>query len=294
MGDPNALLNSDLSVESDGDSVDEYQLRKIHEDKVRLECSTLKMVAFAVGMAYAQKEHVTADDIPAVVRSILERVESLRKMVLSVFLNIDQDDKNYNLIFNSITASMMDVVFEEFKWQKILNNTESLSYPLIGKIIDEVGKIKHVHNATEYPTETLDVTRKLSALEITPKVWGLVNLFDFFCPENDRPTMIMKLVQQIAGIAEWYTDLLTPPDSPIFAKKAILQRTYKITVGIFCEVYKHESMKKTLELKTLPDLERGLLLERSTQGLPYDHVLERFSEAMQLMYEQTNLILEQL
>lgn len=292
--DPSVLQNLDASLDDDSSivEVDEDELRRIAGAEARRRCAGLKLASRIVGVATANSADL---DDAGVLRSMAEfmrRLSSLRQVALSV-IGADKDSPDFPSVFNAVTNAMLDVATEEWKWSRLApGQTRQLPSGIIAKLLDVTIKAQPERFDHDLAGGDMATARRLCVLEAIPKLYGLVNLFDYY--QTNPATMVGRLMRAVVEHAEFHANLMATPSSPAFAERAILQRMYGISSGLMCEVYKAAAYRDVMRLREMPELDRSIVIGQYERlgGMKYDHVLEQHRTVMDRMLDTANLILE--
>lgn len=289
--DPSALMNLDSSFDDGSEvvQVGEDELRRIAGGEFRRKCAALKLASRIVGLAAAGREGVDDADVLRSMEVLLARMDALRKTTLAV-VGVRRDSPDYTAAFNAVTNTVMDVLTEEWKWARVTDGAKPFAVEALGKLLDmAVG-----HGPMYLPADDsgdLKTIRRLCVMESIPKVWGLVNTFDYYQPK--REPMVSRLLRAISEEAEAHAGLLYSDASPTFGIRSIVQRMYGVSTGLMCEVYKEVATRDVARLRSMPDLDRSVYLMGVEQtGLKYEHIIHRHREAMNRTLDTTKLILE--
>lgn len=288
---PSALMNLDSSLGDESEVVraGEDELRRIAGAEVRRKCAALKLASRIVGIAAAGREGVDDADVLRSMEVLVARMNALRKTALKV-VGVQRESQDYTAAFNAVTGAVMDVLTEEWKWARVGEGGKPFAVEALGKLLDmAVG-----HGPMYLPADDsgdLKTVRRLCVMEAIPKVWGLVNMFDYYQPQ--REPMVSRLARAVSEQAEAHAGLLYSDASPTFGIRAIVQRMYGVSTGLMCEVYKEIAARDVARLRSMPELDRSVYLMGVEQtGLKYDHIIQRHREVMDRTLETTKLILE--
>jgi len=295
--DPAALQNLDASLNDDSAivEVDSDDLRRIASAEVRRRCASLKLASRIVGIATAMSAEL--NDEEQLLRSmteIMQRLSSLRQVGLAV-VGAEKDSPDFPSVFNAVTNVMLDVVTEEWKWRRIdPGKAHILSPAIVAKLFDAIVKMQPERfEQFEHDSVGVDIAtaRRLCILEAIPRLYGLVNLFDYY---QNHDAIVFRLLRAVVEQAEKYASRIMPASAPAFAEQAILQRMYGVSVGLMCEVYKAEAYRDVSRLREMPELDRSIVIAQYEHlgGMKYDHVIDRHQAAMDRMLDIANLILE--
>jgi len=291
MFDPAVLAGVEASL-GDGSEVvpaGEDELRKIAGGEVRRVCASLKLASRIVGMAAAERG---AGDDAHVLRSMelmVRRLGAVRKRALAL-VGVTPESPDYGATFNVLTGVVLDALTEEWKWGRLGEGAAPLPVEAIGKLLEMASSHGPVYmpQADEGDVKTV---RRLCVMEAMPKVWGLVNLFDYYQPQ--REAMVGKLLKAVSEQAEACAGKLTSEASPTFGVRAIVQRAYGVSAGLMCEVYKEAARRDVAALRAMPELERSVhLASLESIGMKYDHIIERHRTVMERMLDTAHLVLE--
>lgn len=292
--DPAALHNMSASLDDDSSvvEVDQEELRRIGNAEARRRCGSLKLAARIVGVATASGVDVSDAEILQSMQTILARLSSLRDIGLSV-VKADRSSQDFPAIFNSVTSAMLDVVTEEWKWGRLPDGgVRALSGELVEKLLEGAVKISPERFDPAQVGLELSTVRRLAVLEALPKLYGLVNMFDYFQASPQK--MVQRLLSSVVQLAEFHAGLMTDEALPEFARCSILQRMYGVSAGLMCEVFKAEAVVDVTRLRDLAPDDRSFAVAQYERlgGMQFDHVLARHREVMDRMLDTANLILE--
>jgi len=288
---PSALMNLDSSLGDESEVVraGEDELRRIAGAEVRRKCAALKLASRIVGIAAAGREGVDDADVLLSMEVLVARMNALRKTALKV-VGVQRESQDYTAAFNAVTGAVMDVLTEEWKWARVGEGGKPFAVEALGKLLDMAAG----HGPMYLPADDsgdLKTVRRLCVMEAIPKVWGLVNMFDYYQPQREQ--MVSRLARAVSEQAEAHAGLLYSDASPTFGIRAIVQRMYGVSTGLMCEVYKEIAARDVARLRSMPELDRSVYLMGVEQtGLKYDHIIQRHREVMDRTLETTKLILE--
>jgi hypothetical protein len=188
----------------------------------------------------------------------------------------------------------LDVATEEWKWAQLApSKSRQLSGPVMQRIFEQVVSHQAVGVMAGYPeTPELYLARKLSALEVVPKILGLVNLFDYF--QADHEVLLQRLLSATVTEAERHAAVLMPPNAIAFTQQSVLQRLYGVSAGLMCEVYKHQAALDVSRLQSMASLDRSMKIAQYERlgGMSYDHVIEAHARTLERASEMSELIIE--
>jgi hypothetical protein len=288
---PAALMSIDSSLgdESEVLRAGEDELRRLAGGEVRRKCAALKLASRIVGIAAAEREGLDDSEVLRSMEMLVARMSALRKTALKV-VGVQRESPDYSAAFNAVTGVVMDVLTEEWKWARISDGGKPFAVEALGKLLDmAVG-----HGPMYLPADDsgdLKTVRRLCVMEAVPKVWGLVNMFDYYQPQ--REPMVARLLRAVSEQAEAHAGLLYSDASPTFSIRSIVQRMYGVSTGLMCEVYKEAAARDVDRLRSMPELDRSVyLMGVETTGLKYDHIVRRHREVMDRALDTTKLILE--
>lgn len=289
--DPAALMgmHSSLGDESEVVRANDDELRRIAGAEVRQKCASLKLASRIVAMASAQIDGIDDAKVLLSMEALISRMNALRKTAMGV-VGVANNSPDYPATFNAITGVVMDILTEEWKWARLNDDAKPLPVEALGKLLE-----MSVGNGPMYLTSDdsgdLKTIRRLCVLETAPKVWGVVNMFDYYQPRREH--MVSQLVRAVSEQAEAHAGLLYSDASPSFAIKTIVQRMYAVSTGLMCEVYKEAAARDVARLRSMPELDRTVhLMNVETTGLKFDHIIERHCAVMNRTLDTTQLILE--
>jgi len=293
MFDPAALQSLDASLD-DGSTIvelDEDELRRVAEADVRRRCAALKLASRIVGIATATSAQLDDNELLRSMKDLMQRLSSLRQVGLAV-IGVDKDSPDYPTVFNNVTSVMLDVITEEWKWGRVTPaKAEFLPPGVISKLLDGMIRIQPERFERDAAGVDLSTTRRLCVLGAIPKLYGLINFFDYYQAQPDA--MVSRLLRGVVEQAELHAGLLAKK-APDFAEQAILQRMHSVSVGLMCEVYKAAAYRDVARLRGMPELDRSVVIAQYEHlgGMHYTHIIEAHQAAMDRMLDTTNLILE--
>jgi hypothetical protein len=291
MFNPAALGSLDASLDDGSElvAVGEDELRRISGADVRRKCAGLKLASRIVGMASVGGRSTSDAEVLRSMEVLLSRMSVLRKSVVKS-LGVGRDSPDYSATFNAVTNVVMDVLTEEWKWSRITEGGRPLPVEALVKLLDMAVEHGPMYLDQDDSGDLMTV-RRLCVLEATPKVWGVVNMFDYFQPR--REVMVARLLRAISEQAEVRAGALLSDASPTFAARSIVQRTYGVSTGLMCEVYKEAAAQDVARLRAMPELDRSVhLLGVERTGMKYDHIISRHSEVMEKALETAKLVFE--
>lgn len=285
-------LGASLDDDSEIIEVDDDELRRIAGADVRRRCAGLKLAARIVGLATATGVEANDDEVLRCMTELMQRLTALRQVGLAV-VGADRDTPDFPSVFNCVTSVMLDVVTEEWKWRRIDPERARLLSPgVLAKLLDATIKMQPERFERESAGVDMATVRRLCVLELCPKLYGLVNLFDYY--QKNPDAMVGTLLRAVVEQAEMHASLLSSAAAPAFAEQAILQRMYGVSVGLMCEVYKASAYRDVSRLREMPELDRAVVIAQYEHlgGMKYDHILDAHRAAMDRMLDTANLILE--
>jgi hypothetical protein len=292
--DPAALQSLDASLDDDSEvvEVEADELRRVAGAEVRRRCEGLKLASRIIGFATAASAELDDEEILNSMTEIMLRLSSLRHVGLAL-VGVDKDSPDFPSVFNAVTSAMLDVVTEEWKWRRIdPDKSRLLPSGLIARLLDAI--IKMQPERFEHHSAGVDMAtaRRLCVLEAIPKLYSLVNLFDYY--QTNPDAMVDRLLRAVVEQAEMHASTIASAAAPAFAKQAVLQRMYGVSVGLMCEVYKAAAYRDVLRLREMPELDRSVVIAQYEHlgGMKYDHVLDGHRAAMDRMLDTANIILE--
>lgn len=292
--DPAALQSLDASLDDDSAivEVDADELRRVAGAEVRRRCAGLKLASRIVGLATATSAELDDEELLRSMTEVMRRLSSLRQVGLAV-VGADKDSPDFPSVFNAVTSAMLDVVTEEWKWRRVDPDKSRLLPPgMIAKLLDATVKMQPERFERDSAGVDMATARRLCVLEAIPKLYGLVNLFDYY--QTNPDAMVGRLLRAVVEQAEMHASLLASAAAPAFAEQAVLQRMYGVSVGLMCEVYKAAAYRDVLRLREMPELDRSVVIAQYEHlgGMKYDHVLDGHRASMDRMLDTANLILE--
>ncbi len=292
--DAAALQSLGASLDDDSEivEVDEDELRRVAGADVRRRCAGLKLASRIVGLATATSAEMDDGELLRCMTEVMQRLSALRQVGLAV-VGADKDSPDFPAVFNVVTSAMLDVVTEEWKWRRVDPDKARLLPPgILAKLLDATIKMQPERFERESAGVDMATVRRLCVLELVPKLYGLINLFDYYQKTPDA--MVGTLLRAVVEQAEMHASLLLSAAAPAFAEQAILQRMYGVSVGLMCEVYKASAYRDVLRLREMPELDRAVVIAQYEHlgGMKYDHILDAHRTAMDRMLDTANLILE--
>ncbi|ANN80869.1 hypothetical protein [Bordetella flabilis] len=293
--DPQALYGLDQTLDDDSTivQVDDDEVRRIAAAETRRRCAGIKLASRVVGMATAMSGDVIDADLLRSLDSIMDRVASIREAGLGL-LGVRSDSSDFAPAFNALTNIALDVVTEEWKWAQLApGKSRSLSKPVLLRLFEQVVNHQAIGVMVGYPeAPDLERARKLCAMEALPKVYGLVNLFDYY--QADHEALVNRLLLAVVAEAEKHANMLTPSDAIEFTRQSVLQRLYGVSVGLMCEVYKHHAARDVMRLRSMAPVDRSIMIAQYERlgGMSYDHVIEAHSRTLERVSEMSELIVE--
>lgn len=285
-------LDSVLTDEAAIIEVEEDELRQIANPEARRRCASLKLASRIVGMATAIKVDVGEEELLQSMQSTMARLNSLREEVLK-HMGVERTSSDYRAIFNSVTHAMLDVLTEEWKWTKLV---PAKAVQLEAEVVARLSQIvmQSQPESFDLPSEStpsINAWRHLSLLEIVSRLYGLLNFFDYY--QSNREAVVDCLMQAIIEQAELQAGRMTSSRDPSFVHHAILQKMYRISRDLMCEVYKEMATRDVTRLQEMQPLDRSVMILRYEQiGMKYDHIIETHRTAMAHVLETTQVILE--
>jgi len=292
--DPAALHNLEASLDDDSAivEVDADELRRISSAESRRRCGSLKLAARIIGVATATSSEMDDGQVLASMQRVLERLSSLRQIALKL-VEVERGSPDFPAVFNSITSTMLDAVTEEWKWGRLLGDDHRvLSASVIEKLLESVFLASPERFDAAQAGVDVSTVRRLAVLDVMPKLYGLVNMFDYFQASPQR--MVERLLSSVVQLAEFHAGLMTDEPISSLVGRSVLQRMYGVSAGLMCEVFKAEAAADVARLRELQPDDRSFAIAQHERlgGMAYDHVLERHRETMDRMLDTANLILE--
>ncbi len=292
--DPARLASLDASLTDDSEvfELDDEELCRIASLDARRKCASLKLGARIVGMATAMGEELDDADVIRSMTQVLQRLSALRRVGLTV-IGVDKTSPDFAPVFNAVTNAMLDVVTDEWKWSKVTRNrSQPLPTGMIATLLEFAIRIQPERFDSKISGINLATTRRLCVLESFPKLYNLINYFDYYQAKPE--SMINRLLQSVVEQAEFHAGLISSKDSPAFAAQAILQRMYSVSVGIMCEIYKASAQRDVARLRGMPELDRSVLIAQYEHlgGMKYSHIIDEHCMAMERIQDTANLVAE--
>lgn len=293
--DPQALYGLDQSFDDDSHivQVDDDEVRRIAAAETRRQCAGIKLASRVVGMATAMSGEATDSELLSSLSSVMSRVSAVRQAGLGL-LGVRSGSSDYAFAFNAMTNAALDVATEEWKWARLAPATSrSLSGPVLQRLFELVVSHQVLAVPDGYPeAPDLELARKLCAIEAAPKMFGLVNLFDYY--QADHDALVQRLLLAVSAQAEKQALALTPPGAIAFTQQSVLQRLYAVSAGLMCEVYKHHAAQDVFRLRSMPPVDRSIMIAQYERlgGMPYDHVIEAHARTLERVSEVSELIIE--
>jgi len=224
---------------------------------------------------------------------VMVRIASIRQAGLGV-LGVRPDAADFAPAFNALTNVALDVATEEWKWARLApGKSRILSTSVLLRLFEQA--VSHqaaglMAGYSEIPD--LRLARKLCTMEALPKVFGLVNLFDYYQPDHE--TMVQRLLEAVIIEAERQAQVLVPPNAITFTQQSVLQRLYGVSAGLMCEVYKYHAAQDVLRLRSMAPLDRSITIAQYERlgGMSYDHVVKAHAKALEWVSQVSELIIE--
>ncbi len=293
--DPQALYGLAQSLDDDSEvvQVDDEEVRRISATETRRRCAGIKLASRVVGMAAAMSGELSDTELLRSLDSVMQRVATIRQSAMGL-LGISQDSMDFVPAFNALTSVALDAVTEEWKWARLApGSSRMLSAQVLSRLFEQAINNQVPGMMADYSgPPNLELARKLCMLEALPKVWGLVNLFDYY--QADHEGLIQRLLDSVVIVAERQAERLTPSGAITFTRQAVLERLYGVSVGLMCEAYKHCASQDVLHLRSMTELDRSVMISQYERlgGMSYDHVIEAHSLALDRVSEMSELIME--
>lgn len=289
--DPSALMSLGSSLGDDAEvvAVGEEELRRIAGADVRRKCAGIKLAARLVGMATVGRDELDERVLLRQMHAMMTRMGALRKAALEA-MDIDRSSPDFPVAFNVATNAVMDVLTEEWKWSRLGGDAAELGPDALRKLLE-----LSVNEGPLYidvvDSGDLKTARRLCVLESLPKLWTVVNMFDYYQPSREK--LVAQLARAVSEQAERHAGLLYSDASPTFAVRAIVQRMYGVSSGLMSEVYKDTAARDVAKLRALPDLDRSVVMTQyESTGMVYEHIIQRHAAVMDRTLDTTKLILE--
>lgn len=288
---PAALMGLGAAINDDCEvvAVSDDEMRRISGAEVRRKCAGIKLAARIIGMASAGRDGVDDQQVLLRMQALTARMAALRKEALTA-VDVARDSPDYKAAYNVVTDVVMDVLTEEWKWTQLGADVKPLLIPQIGKLL-EIAANSGPEFVGDADPGDLALCRRLCILETAPKIWGVVNMFDYF--QKSRENMVAEIVRAVSAQAERHASTLYSETTPSFAVKAIVQRLYSVSAGLMCEVYKDLAARDVSVLRALPDMDRSVVMIQYEQaGMKYEHIITRHRAVMERTLDTTHMILE--
>lgn len=290
--DPSSLASIEASLDSESTivAVGDDDLRRIHGSEVRRKVAGLRLGARIVGMAMTERGELDDSGLLQSMQSTLDRMGALRKAVLAA-IRTGRDDSDFSMVFNCATNIAIDLLVEEWKWSRLGQTIKPLAPEVLVQLLDSAAVEGPVFDEAESDAVDLGALRRLCIIESMPKLWTVTNIFHYYQPS--REAMVARLARAVADRAEDQVLSLCGDTSPTFGQRAIIQRAYAASAGLMCEVYKQAAADDVRELRSMPELDRSVVLQQyEAIGMKYDHIITRHKAVMERAMDTTNLILE--
>lgn len=291
--DPVALHNFDASIGSESVIVDSEMddTSRVRAAEFRRKCSNLKLSSRIIGLAAAQSAELTDENILIAMSNLMGRIATLRQVSLKV-LGVEKGSPDFPAIFNSLTSSMLDAVVEEWKWTKLSPKSRQMNVGMLSTMLDAVIKFQtETHSENGRPVNH-ELTRRLCIIESVPKIYALINYFDYYQASHDL--LMSNLLSAVSDQAEYIIRIMSHGTRTDYEVQALIQRSYSVSLGLMCEVYKSQSFRDVAQLRELPgiDLSIAVAEHHNNGGMSYAHVIEAHRAATDRMLSTSNLIFE--
>ncbi len=290
--DPSALMNLDSSLGDDVEVVEvgEDEIRRVSGAELRRKCAGLKLASRIVGMAVADSSLLEHADVLRSMEATVSRLRTMRGAALRA-IGVSKDSSDYAAAFNAVTGSVMDILTAEWKYARLGDDIPKLPSEALEKLLDAAAADGPLYFESDVSLDPV-VLRRLCAFEALPKVWSVVNSFDYY--QRDRAGMVTRLCRAVAEGAERQARSLYTETSPSFVVRTLLQRSYAVAAGLMCEVYKECAGVDVARLRAMPSMDRTVVIAqyRRDGGMRYEHLLDRFRAVLDRAMDTTNLILE--
>jgi hypothetical protein len=290
--DPSALMNLDSSLGDEAEVVEvgEDEIRRISGAELRRKCAGLKLASRIVGMAVADGSLLEHADVLRSMEAVVSRLRTMRAAALRA-IGVTKDSSDYPAAFNAVTGPVMEILTSEWKYARLGEDIPKLPLDALEKLLDAcaaAGPMYYEHDVSLDPT----ALRRLCVFEALPKVWSVVNMFDYY--QRDRGAMVTRLCRIVAEGAEKQARSLYTETSPSFVVRTLLQRSYAVAAGLMCEVYKGVAAVDVAKLRAMPSADRTVVVAQYQRdgGMRYEHIVERFRSVLDRAMDTTNLILE--
>lgn len=281
-----------MDVESSLVEVEEDELRRIAGAEARRRCSGLKLAARIVGMATANGSSLDDSGVVQSMADVLTRLSTLRQAGLAV-VGVERGAPDFPAVFNAVTASMLDVVTEEWKWSRLSRGGQRLlPVSVLSKLLEACIHIQPERFSPASGGLEMSTSRRLAVMDCAPKLLGLVNMFDYY--QADQQAMLSKLMRAVVEVSESTLVDFNGEASAEFVRRSVLERLYSVSTGLMCEVYKACAYQDVARLREMPELDRSVMIAQYERlgGMSFDHVIESHRDGMLRVVETANLILE--
>lgn len=290
--DPSSLASVEAALDSESAivAVGDEELRRIHGSEVRRKLAGLRLGARIVGMAMTEQGELDDNSVLQSMRALLGRMSALRKTVVDA-VGLERGDSDFPAGFNCATNVAIDLLTEEWKWARLGRASKPLAPEVLAKLLEGAADDGPVFDDDNAEVFDLQALRRLCILESMPKLWNVTNLFNYY--QSSQEAMVARLARAVADRAEDQARSLCDDTSPTFAQRAIVQRAYAASTGLMCEVYKQAAADDVRELRSMPELDRSVVLQQyAMTGMKYDHIITRHKAVMGRAMDTTILILE--
>lgn len=290
MKDQSALHSIKYSYQVDTAYTEEVGDLGSIAESIRAKCSSLKMASRIIGAVSTVGHDLSDEAIIQKIAELMARVSLFRDIALEI-IEVTKETEGYFKIFNALTAIMIDVVTEEWKWQQLSQGDHTFSKGVVKAIFQEAISLS-LPSYGSTGANDLKVERKVAIMDSTARIYGLPNIFDYFQP--DREKMLRRIIRSIVDEVNKYQPRLVNRKSSPRTHIAVLHRMFDVSTGLMCEIYKAHAKKDVEQLRAMPDLDRALLVAQYERlgSMRYDHILESHSKAMVKVMDTANALFQ--
>lgn len=281
--DPSALVGLSASFDEDSELIEQElrPLRRSTRAHLRRQCASIKIASRLVAMVASDSASGAITDRQLIenIEVMMRRIGGLRRVALRR-LNLREGDPDYAAAHNAVTLAYTDLVLDEWRYGKLKGNggPAAIQPSELSSLLD----VSLTNNITfldaEFPDANLPMGRRLAILREIPRLYALVNYFDYFQP--DISAFVGRLARAIAATAEVQASILSGDLEGGDAMRPLLLRTYRDSSALFCEVYKRVAAEDVERLRSMREDDRSIaLLNYKVTGMPFGHVIDRFNVA---------------
>lgn len=288
--DPSRLQGMDSSFDESYQLASGGSSARVTDAEVRGRLGALALASRIVGIATANAAEMSDSRVLASMELVFNRLHDLRTALLRV-VGVQRGAQEYRLVFNVVTAVALDFITEEWKWSRLSDEPRLLPPEVLAELAQRCDAFAG-NDASSPVLLPAHVRETLLTLRCAPKIYALINHFDYF--QADHDAMATQLLYAVAEEAGHACSLFVDPSMDAASQWQITDMMHSLSTGLMCEVFKSCAAADVTELRSLQSHDRSVVLAQyeSQKGMPFRHVLTAHRKALARMLDTANLILE--